>query len=80
MANEHLKSLRATLEWLKKDSLVLETDREVDPKCEMTALQKRLDGGPPMVFNKEKGYDNAPAVPYTQAWPGAGSYPAYPES
>jgi len=59
MANEHLRSLRSTLEWLKKDGLVLETDREVDPKCEMAALQKRMDGGPPMVFNKVKGYDNA---------------------
>ena len=59
MANEHLRSLRSTLEWLKKEDLLLETDREIDPKCEMTSIQKRLDGGPPMVFNKVKGYENA---------------------
>ena len=52
MANEHLRSLRSTLEWLKKEDLLLESDREIDPKCELTAIQKRLDGGPPMVFNK----------------------------
>jgi len=59
MANEHLRSLRSTLEWLKKENLLLESDHEINPKCEMTAIQKRLDGGPPMVFNKVKGYDNA---------------------
>ncbi|MBI1909010.1 MAG: UbiD family decarboxylase [Deltaproteobacteria bacterium] len=55
MAKEELRSLRSTLETLKKESLVLETDREVDPKLEVAAIQKRLDGGPPMIFNKVKG-------------------------
>src|SRR4030042_4543020 len=59
MARGEVKSLRAMLEWLKKEGLVLETDREVDPKLEVAAIQKRLDGGPPMVFNKVKGYSNA---------------------
>ncbi len=59
MGSEGIRSLRSTLEWLKKEGLVLETDREVDPKLEMAAIQKRLDGGPPMVFNKVKGYPNA---------------------
>lgn len=59
MAREEVRSLRSTLEWLKKEGLVLETDREVDPKLEMAAIQKRLDGGPPIVFNKVKGYSNA---------------------
>ncbi len=59
MAKEELRSLRATLEALKKEGLVLETDREVDPKLEMAAIQKRLDGGPPLIFNKVKGYSNA---------------------
>jgi 4-hydroxy-3-polyprenylbenzoate decarboxylase len=59
MSNEYLKSLRSTLDWLKKEGLVLESDREIDPKCEMTAIQKLLDGGPPMVFNNVKGYSNA---------------------
>ena len=59
MAAEAARSLRAVLEALKKDGLVLETDREINPKCEMTAIQKLLDGGPPIVFNKVKGYPNA---------------------
>ena len=59
MAAEELRSLRSTLEALKKDGLVLETDREVNPKLEMTAIQKLLDGSPPIIFNKVKGYANA---------------------
>ena len=59
MPAEELKSLRSTLEALKKDGLVLETDREVNPKLEMTAIQKLLDGSPPIIFNKVKGYANA---------------------
>ena len=59
MANEKVKSLRSTLEWLKKEGLLMETDHEVDPKLEVAAIQKRLDGGPPILFNKVKGYPNA---------------------
>ena len=59
MPAEELKSLRSTLEALKKEGLVLETDREVNPKLEMTAIQKLLDGSPPIIFNKVKGYANA---------------------
>lgn len=59
MAAEAVRSLRAMLEALKKEGLVLETDREINPKLEMTAIQKLLDGGPPIVFNKVKGYPNA---------------------
>lgn len=59
MGKEELKNLRSTLDWLKKEGLVLETDKEVNPKLEMTAIQKLLDGGPPIIFNKVKGYSNA---------------------
>jgi 4-hydroxy-3-polyprenylbenzoate decarboxylase len=59
MPAEELKSLRSTLEALKKEGLVLETDREVNPKLEMTAIQKLLDGSPPIIFNKVKGYSTA---------------------
>jgi 4-hydroxy-3-polyprenylbenzoate decarboxylase len=59
MAREEVRSLRATLGWLKKEGLVLETDREVNPRLEVAAIQKSLDGGPPMIFNKVKGYSNA---------------------
>src|SRR3970282_2831486 len=63
MAKEELRSLRSTLEALKKEGLVLETDREVNPKLEMTDIQKILDGGPPIIFNKVKGYPNARLAP-----------------
>jgi UbiD family decarboxylase len=59
MDKEARKSLRSMLEALKKEGLILETDKEVDPNQEMTGLQKQLDGGPPMVFNNVKGYPNA---------------------
>jgi 4-hydroxy-3-polyprenylbenzoate decarboxylase len=59
MAAEELRCLRSTLEALKKEGLVLETDREVNPKLEMTAIQKLMDGGPPIIFNNVKGYSNA---------------------
>ena len=51
MANEKVRSLRSTLDWLRGEGLLLETEREVNPKLEVSALQKRLDGGPPMLFN-----------------------------
>ncbi len=51
MAAEELTSLRATLEALKKEGLILETNREINPKLELTAIQKLLDGGPPIIFN-----------------------------
>ncbi|HLA05506.1 MAG TPA: hypothetical protein VJZ16_05955, partial [Syntrophales bacterium] len=53
------KSLRSMLDALRKEGLILETDKEVDPNQEMTGLQKLLDGGPPMVFNNVKDYPNA---------------------
>jgi len=59
MGKEEVRSLRSMLESLKKEGLVLESDKEVDPKLEVAAVQKRLDGGPPMIFNKVKGYSNA---------------------
>jgi len=59
MPKEEVRSLRAALDWLKKQGLILETDKEVNPKLEMTAIQKLLDGSPPIVFNKVKGYSNA---------------------
>ncbi|MDP2269052.1 MAG: UbiD family decarboxylase, partial [Deltaproteobacteria bacterium] len=59
MDKEARKSLRSMLEALKKEGLILETDKEVDPNQELTGLQKQLDGGPPMLFNNVKGYPNA---------------------
>jgi 3-polyprenyl-4-hydroxybenzoate decarboxylase len=54
VAREEIKSLRSTLDWLKKEGLIIETDKEVDPKLEVAAIQKCLNVGPPIVFNKVK--------------------------
>jgi 4-hydroxy-3-polyprenylbenzoate decarboxylase len=59
MARQEIRSLRSTLEWFKKEGLLLETNREVDPKLEVAAIQKRLDEGLPILFNKVKGYPNS---------------------
>ena len=48
-------SLRSTLEWLKDEKLLIETDKEVDPDLEITGIQKHMDGGPPILFNNVKG-------------------------
>jgi 4-hydroxy-3-polyprenylbenzoate decarboxylase len=57
-----ISSLRATLEWLKSEGDVIETDKEVDPDLEITGLQKHLDGGPVMMFNHVKGKPHARAI------------------
>ena len=51
-------SLRDTLEWLKAEGDLIETDKPVNPDLEVTGLQKHLDGGCPMLFNKVKGKPN----------------------
>ena len=53
---EHLKDLRSTIEWLKTNNYLLESDKEVNPDLEIIALQKHFDSGPPMLFNNVKGY------------------------
>ncbi len=52
-------SLRTTIEDLKKQGELVETDQPVDPDLEFAALQKRMDGGPTTLFNHVKGYDHA---------------------
>src|SRR3972149_3086308 len=55
-------SLRSTIEWLKSEGLLIETDREVDPDLEITGLQKHFDGSLPILFNKVKGKPHARAI------------------
>ncbi len=55
-------SLRKALDWMRARGHLLETDREVDPDLEITALQKTFDGGPTMLFNKVKGKPHARAI------------------
>ena len=55
-------SLRSTLEWLRDEKLLIETDKEVDPDLEITGIQKHMDGGPPILFNNVKGKPHVRAV------------------
>src|SRR5712692_10099914 len=57
-----LTSLPATVEWLREQQLLLETDVEVDPDLELTGIQKGLDGSYPIVFNSVKGYPHVRAL------------------
>ncbi len=49
-------SLRSTLDDLKAHGLLLETDVPVSPDLEFAGLQKRMDGGPPVLFNQVAGF------------------------
>src|SRR5712691_2010415 len=55
-------SLRKTLEFLRAQGDVMTTDVEVDPDLEITGLQKHLDGGPVLLFNRVKGKPHARAI------------------
>ena len=57
--NEHHASdLRSTLDWLREQGDLIETDKPVDPDLEVTGLQKHMDGGCPVLFNNVKGKPN----------------------
>ena len=65
VAGTHAKdvtNLRSTIEWLRAEGLLLETDKEVDPDLEITGLQKHFDGSYPMLFNRVKGKPHARAI------------------
>ncbi|MFL5107405.1 MAG: UbiD family decarboxylase, partial [Xanthobacteraceae bacterium] len=47
--------LRNTLEWLRAQGDLIESDKQVDPDLEVTGLQKHLDGGCPALFHNVKG-------------------------
>src|SRR3989442_1649577 len=56
LARAHVAfDLRSTLDWLRKQGDLIVTDKEVDPDLEVTGLQKHMDGGCPVLFNKVKG-------------------------
>src|SRR5712691_10611299 len=55
-------SLRKTLDFLQAQGDVLTTDVEVNPDLEITGLQKHLDGGPVLLFNRVKGKPHARAI------------------
>src|SRR6266851_4935050 len=57
-----ITSLRSALEWLDSQGDVMTTDVEVDPDLEITGVQKHLDGGPVVLFNRVKGKPHARAI------------------
>lgn len=61
-AEKDVASLRSALKWLDAQGDVLQTDVEVNPDLEITGVQKHLDGGPVVLFNKVKGKPHARAV------------------
>ncbi len=56
--SELVVDLRGTLDWLRAEGDLLETDKPIDPDLELTALQKHLDGGCPMLFENVVGKPN----------------------
>src|SRR5438067_13126246 len=57
-----LTSLATTVDWLRDQGLLLETDVEVNPDLELTGIQKGLDGSYPIVFNTVRGYSHVRAL------------------
>ncbi|NQV54681.1 MAG: UbiD family decarboxylase, partial [Rhodospirillales bacterium] len=55
---EGVKDLRNTIDWLRKEGDFIDTDVEVDPDLEVTAIQKHLDGSCPILFENVKGKPN----------------------
>src|SRR5438552_2235574 len=61
-AESDLVSLSATVDWLRDQGLLLETDVEVNPDLELTGIQKGLDGSYPILFNTVHGYPHVRAL------------------
>jgi 4-hydroxy-3-polyprenylbenzoate decarboxylase len=57
-----IRSLQATLDWLRREGLLLETDVEVDGELQLTGIQKQLDGTLPILFNRIAGYPDKRVV------------------
>lgn len=61
-SNKKINDLRSTIDWLRSEGLLLETDVEVNPDLEITGVQKHLDGSLPILFNNVKGYSHLRAI------------------
>jgi 4-hydroxy-3-polyprenylbenzoate decarboxylase len=57
-----ISSLPATIDWLRSEGLLLETEVPVSGDLELTGIQKALDGSYPILFNNVKGYPNVRAI------------------
>lgn len=51
-----ITSMRRVMEFLKERNEILTIKGEVDPICEVAAIQKALEGGPALLFENIKGY------------------------
>lgn len=58
----HLRDLRMTLDWLRKQGDLIDTDKEVNPDLEVTGLQKAMDGSIPVMFHNVKDKPNHAVV------------------
>src|SRR5256885_15352198 len=61
-SKDDIRSLPATIEWLRREGLLMETDVEVSGDLELTGVQKHFDGSYPILFNNVKGYPHARAI------------------
>lgn len=55
----NIYSIRTAIEDLRKADELIESSVEVDPDVEFAAIQKKLDGGPALLFNNVKGQPHA---------------------
>ena len=60
--SDALRSPRASLDWMREEGLLLETEVEVDPDLEITGVQKHLDGTVPLLFHNVRGYPHCEVV------------------
>lgn len=54
-----VRSLRSTLDGLAARDMLISTETPIDPDVRFAAVQKRMDGGPPVLFEQVKGYEHA---------------------
>src|SRR5713226_6523665 len=59
---EALRSLPATVDWLRKEGLLMETDTEVSGDLQLTGIQKHFDGSYPILFNNVAKYPHTRAL------------------
>ena len=57
-----VSSLRNSINWLISEKDIIASEKEVDPDLEITALQKKLDGGLGLLFHNVKRYPHIQAV------------------
>lgn len=59
MSKKDIRNLRSTIEFLKKENELLSIQKEIDPILEISGMEKALEGGPALLFEKIKGYPDA---------------------